>query len=99
MKPVEVTLSTPVFSKGVQIEKLQFRAPTLGDARALKMIGTKEDEADNAAVFAHILEYAQRLCMTQISKEAFDMITIEDSYKILEAVMPLFGKPSMGEQH
>lgn len=93
MKPVEVILKTPVTYKGTTYEKLSFRAPTLADAKALKMVG---DEKTNAEAFDHAMQYAQRLCTT-INAEAFGQVTIEDSLAIMKAINPLFGVPPVGE--
>ena len=93
MKPVEVILKTPVTYKGTTFEKLSFRAPTLADAKALKMMG---DEKTNAEAFDHVMQYAQRLCTT-INAEAFGQVTIEDSLAIMKAINPLFGVLPVGE--
>lgn len=97
MKAAELTLKTPITWKGTTYEKLSFRVPTLGDVRALKLIGGKADE-DNAEAFEHLMRYAQRLCTT-VPAEAFDQITVEDAYQVLPVIAPLFGKPSMGGGH
>lgn len=90
-----MTLATPVTHRGTEYSELTFRVPTLADVRALRLLGTKEDEADSAVMYDHVMQYAERLC-TSLPKEAFGQITVEDSYAIVEAVAPLFGKPPVG---
>lgn len=94
MKPVEVELKTPVLCKGTTHEKLSFRAPTLDDVKALKMMG---DEKTNAEAFDHVMQYAQRLCTT-IDSTAFGQVTVEDSMAIAKAITPLFGVPPVGKE-
>lgn len=57
---VTVTLSKPAQANGVQVDKLQMRAPTVRDIRAAQTTAGSDDEQREMNLFASLAEVGQQ---------------------------------------